>query len=280
MQRRFQQVDVFSSTAYKGNPLGVVLDAPGLSSQEMINYSRWSNLSEVTFVLPSENPDADYRFRIFAREREYPFAGHPALGTARAWLAEGGVPKNSGLILAECEAGVVPIKIQGDVLSFASPPTIRSGTIEASELAEVLHILGVEQSQVLDSQWVDNGPGWMAILLDDHDLLLGLDPKIPIRPGRWKIGVIAPLAHAQDEEKFEVRALTIENGTLREDPVTGSLNGAAAQWLINTQKVHPPLINRQGSVIGYEGRVYLDVSDEHLWVGGHTQVLIRGTIEL
>jgi len=278
MQRRFAQVDVFSSTAYKGNPLGVVLDSQDLSGEAMINYSRWSNLSEVTFLLPAAKVEADYRFRIFARDREYPFAGHPALGTARAWLADGGVPRNSGMIMAECDAGVIPIRIQGNLLSFASPPLLRSGPVAAQELAEVLEILDVQADHVIDAQWVDNGPGWLAVYLDDLNLMLTLKPQIPARPGRWKIGVIA--ATGQDEEQFEFRALSIENGTFREDPVTGSLNGAAAQWLIETHHVRPPLVNRQGSVIGYDGQVHISVADEKLWVGGQTQVLIDGSIEL
>lgn len=278
MQRRFAQVDVFSSTAYKGNPLGVVLDSQGLSTQAMIDYSRWSNLSEVTFLLPVGTEDADYRFRIFAREHEYRFAGHPALGTARAWLDAGGVPRNEGVIMAECEAGIIPILVQPDVLSFASPPSIRSGQVAPEELSEAFDILGIQSANVIDSQWVDNGPGWMVIYLDDFELMLNLAPEIPARDGRWKIGVVA--ATGDGEEKFELRALSIENGTFREDPVTGSLNGAASQWLIEKHQVQPPLINRQGSAIGFQGRVHINKTDSGLWVGGQTNVLIHGMIDL
>ncbi len=280
MQRRFYQVDVFSSTPYKGNPLGVVLDGQGLETEAMQDYSLWSNLSEVTYVLPASDEQADFQFRIFARQHEYRFAGHPALGTARAWLDAGGVPHNPRQLILECGAGLVPINIDGDVLSFASPATIRSGDLEADELKELVTILDIDPATVKDSQWVDNGPGWAAVLLENSEQVLDIVPKIPQGPGRWKIGVIGALPQDRWPEKFEFRALTIEDGALREDPVTGSLNGAATDWLSHAGYTTVPLINRQGTKVGRQGRVHMDRQDSQLWVGGATTILISGTIEL
>ncbi|MEG2576328.1 MAG: PhzF family phenazine biosynthesis protein [Glutamicibacter sp.] len=280
MQRRFQQVDVFSATPYKGNPLGVVLDGQGLDTESMQDYSLWSNLSEVTYVLPASDERADYRFRIFAREREFPFAGHPALGTARAWLHAGGVPQDPKQLVVECEAGLVPIRIEGETLSFASPPAVRTGAIAPHELTEMIQILGIEPEQIVDSQWTDNGPGWAAVLLENSQQVLDIAPRIPNRPGRWKIGVFGALPQSSAPEKFEVRALAIENGGLREDPVTGSLNGAATQWLMAAGHATAPLVNRQGAKVGRDGHVHLDLADGQLWVGGAANVLIEGIIEL
>lgn len=280
MQRRFQQVDVFSTLPYKGNPLGVVLDGEGLDTEAMRNYSLWSNLSEVTCILPARQEQADYRFRIFARDREYPFAGHPALGTARAWLQGGGVPRDPKQLIAECEAGLVPIRIDGELLSFASPPATRTGAIGSQELDEMLQILGVDREQVVDAQWVDNGPGWAAILLQDAQQVLEISAQVPQRAGRWKIGVLGALPPGSAAGNFEVRALSVENGAVREDPVTGSLNGAAAQWLIDAGHATAPLVNRQGAKVGRDGQVHLEIADGQLWVGGATNVLIEGSIEL
>lgn len=280
MQRRFQQVDVFSTLPYKGNPLGVVLDGEGLDTEALRDYSLWSNLSEVTCILPARREPADYRFRIFARDREYPFAGHPALGTARAWLQAGGVPRDPKQLIAECEAGLVPIRIDGELLSFASPPATRTGAIGAQELDEMLQILGVGREQVVDAQWVDNGPGWAAILLQDAQQVLEISAQAPQRPGRWKIGVLGALPPGSAAGNFEVRALSVENGAVREDPVTGSLNGAAAQWLIDAGHAAAPLVNRQGAKVGRDGQVHLEIADGQLWVGGATNVLIQGSIEL
>lgn len=279
MQRRFQQVDVFSATAYKGNPLGVVLDGSGLDTAAMQDYARWSNLSEVTFILPATSSAADYRFRIFARDREYPFAGHPALGTARAWLHAGGAPRDPQRLIAECGAGLVPIKIEETALSFASPQAIRSGALDPEELAGISRILGIEPAAIRDASWVDNGPGWAAVLLEDADRVLELVPDPSALPGRWKIGVFGALPASACED-YEVRALAIENGALREDPVTGSLNGAAAAWLIEAGHASAPLVNRQGTKVGFDGRVQLGLEDGQVWVGGQTAVLIEGTIEL
>lgn len=280
MQRRFYQVDVFSSTAYKGNPLGVVLDGEELETPAMQDYSLWSNLSEVTYVLPATDPKADFRFRIFARQHEYRFAGHPALGTARAWLEAGGVPRDPRQLIVECGAGLVPINIDQDVLSFASPAPLRTEPIDAEELAEILEILDIEPSVMIDAQWVDNGPGWAAILLENSERVLDIVPRIPQRTGRWKIGVIGALPQERWSEKFEVRALTIEDGALREDPVTGSLNGAAAQWLIDAGYATAPLTNHQGTNVGRDGQVHMNLVDDQLWVGGNSTILIKGTIEL
>ena len=90
MQRPFAQVDVFTTTPYAGNPVAVVLDGTGLSTEEMQRFAHWTNLSETTFVLPPSEPEADYRVRIFTPVLELPFAGHPTLGTCHAWLDAGG----------------------------------------------------------------------------------------------------------------------------------------------------------------------------------------------
>jgi PhzF family phenazine biosynthesis protein len=127
--RRFAQVDVFTTTPYRGNPVAVVLDGSGLSAAQMQRFANWTNLSETTFVLTPESPEADYRVRIFTPVAELPFAGHPTLGTCHAWLGAGGEPRNAGAIVQECAAGLVPIRRTEDGLAFAAPPLIRSGPV-------------------------------------------------------------------------------------------------------------------------------------------------------
>src|SRR4051794_40184147 len=103
--RPFRQVDVFTDVPYAGNPVAVVLDGDGLSTEAMQRFAHWTNLSETTFVLPSEA--GDYRVRIFTPVAELPFAGHPTLGTCHAWLSNGGVGADEGVIVQECGAGLV-----------------------------------------------------------------------------------------------------------------------------------------------------------------------------
>ena len=123
--RKYSEVDVFSPTAYLGNPLAVVHDAEGLTIEEMQRFAKWTNLAETTFLLQPEDPAADYRVRIFSAAQEFPFAGHPTLGSAHAWLEAGGVPKNNGTIVQECGAGLVAVRVENQRLAFAAPPLTR-----------------------------------------------------------------------------------------------------------------------------------------------------------
>ena len=192
MLRPFRQVDVFGRSPYLGNPVAVVLDAEGVATEEMRRFSVWSNLSECTFVLPPSNAAADYRVRIFSLDQELPFAGHPTLGTARAWLDAGGVQAAADLIVQECVAGLIPVRMDGELLSFAAPPRVRSGAVEADYLATVIDVLGIEPDAVVDAAWVDNGPGWVELLLGSDADVRALHPDAGGRPGPWAIGVVGP----------------------------------------------------------------------------------------
>ncbi|WP_062523153.1 PhzF family phenazine biosynthesis protein [Demequina silvatica] len=276
--RPFRQVDVFGSAPYTGNPVAVVLGAEGLTDAQMIRISEWTNLSECTFVLPPTTPDADYRVRIFSLSTELPFAGHPTLGTARAWLDAGGTPRDPGRIVQECGAGLVPIRREGDTLAFAAPPLVRSGPVDDATVAQACAVLGIAPQDAIDAAWVDNGPGWVGLLLRDADAVAALRPAAA-PPGRWDIGV-AGLHPAGSDLALEVRAFFChDGGTLREDPVTGSLNASLAQWLTSTGRLEAPYRARQGTALGRDGRILVTESDEELWIGGATHVAVAGTIE-
>ncbi len=276
MLRSFVQVDVFGAAPYAGNPVAVVLDCDGLTPEEMQRFARWTNLSETTFVLPPTRPEADYRVRIFTPSAELPFAGHPTLGTCHAWLSRqsGGVEKDT--IVQECAAGLIPIHRTPLGLAFSAPPMVRYGPVAEDELRRAATALGVERREVVDAQWVDNGPGWMGVLLGEADRVLGLDPVGIDQP----LGVIAPypvgLAAA-----FEVRAFMPAPGGWAEDPVTGSLNASLAEWLIATARARPPYVVAQGSRVGAAGRVHIQQGqDGRVRVGGHTVTAIAGRVEL
>lgn len=280
MVRRFRQVDVFGEGSCTGNPVAVVLDAEGLDDEALRRFSVWTNLSECTFVLPPTESRADYRVRIFSLNTELPFAGHPTLGTARAWLDAGGTPANSGVVVQECGAGLVPVHIDDDRLAFSAPPRLRSGPVDPDILASLVEILGIRREQVVDAEWLDNGPGWVGLLLDHARTVLALRPDASAHPGRWDIGVIG--AHdAGSEAAFELRAFFTEGEEpLREDPVTGSLNAAAAEWLIATGRARAPYVAAQGTAMGRQGRVHISSEDDRLWVGGRAEVILSGTATL
>ncbi|MQA98482.1 MAG: PhzF family phenazine biosynthesis isomerase [Streptosporangiales bacterium] len=276
MERRFLQVDVFGRRPYAGNPLAVVLDAEGLGDAEMQRVAQWTNLSETTFVLPPADPEADYRVRIFTPSRELPFAGHPTLGTAFAWLTSGGEPRKSDLVVQECAAGLIPVRRDADRLAFAAPPLMREGPVEESVVAEIVASLGVERAAVVDAQWADNGPGWVAVLLGTADEVLAVRPG----PVTYKIGVVGPHP-AGASPAWEVRAFVPSAGGTTEDPVTGSLNASVAQWLIGTGRAEPSYVAAQGTAIGREGRIHIHRDpDGTIWVGGQTTPQITGQIDL
>lgn len=281
--RDFQQVNVFAGDPLMGNPLAVVADGADLSAEEMQRFARWTNLSETVLLLPPTDSAADYRVRIFSLARELPFAGHPTLGSCHAWLAAGGDARSPKLVVQECQAGLVPVKKLDRQLFFASPPLRREGPVESQPLNEIVEVLGLKRYEIMDASWVDNGPGWVAVMLADAGTVLGLEPEPgPVTgPKSLDIGVVGPYPPGS-EWAFEVRAFfTDERGWIREDPITGSLNASLGQWLIATGRAQPPYVARQGTRLGRAGRVKVDRdAGGVVWVGGDTTTVIEGTVRL
>ncbi len=279
MEHRFSQVDVFASSGFAGNPVAVVHDAVDVSTSRMHEITSWTNLSEATFLLPPTDPNADYRLRIFCPGRELPFAGHPTLGSCAAWLAAGGTPRDPERIVQECAAGLVPIRRDGDRLAFAAPPIVRSGPIDDELLHERLAALGLTRAEVLDAAWIDNGPGWMGLLLGSAEAVLDVALPNGTHTG-FDVGLIG--FHPPGGEcALEIRGLFADAaGTVREDPVTGSLNASVAQWLITTGRISAPYVARQGTALGRSGRVFIDTDGDDVWVGGECTVSISGSISI
>lgn len=276
MRRRFKQVDVFTSVPYCGNPVAVVLDGGGPDDEELQRFAHWTNLSETTFVLPPEDDGADYRVRIFTPSLELPFAGHPTLGTCHAWLEAGGTPKQDGVIVQECGAGLVPVRPTGEGLAFAAPPLIRSGPVDDADLEQVARALRIDRSEIVDAAWADNGPGWVAVLLEDADAVLAVRPEA----SEYDIGLVGPHA-AGAETAWELRAFFPAGGVSVEDPVTGSLNASVAQWLLGSGRATAPYVASQGTALGRAGRVHVTQdADGAIWVGGGTVTCIDGAVEL
>lgn len=272
--RPFAQVDVFSRLPYRGNPVAVIIDAEGLDDDTMQRIARWTNLSETTFVLPPTIDEADYRLRIFTPTGELPFAGHPTLGSARAWLDHGGTPRLKDRIMQECRAGLIELRQDGEALSFAAPPMRRTGPIEDDYLARLVAACGVAPEQVIGHQWVDNGPGWAVIRLATAEEVLALDPDLSLIPDA-KIGAIGAYP-AGSPHAFEIRAFA-PAANVPEDPVTGSLNAAVAQWLTSTGHAPDRYTVSQGTRLGRAGEISITVEGGIVWVGGGTTVCFLGT---
>ncbi|GAA4519259.1 PhzF family phenazine biosynthesis protein [Brachybacterium paraconglomeratum] len=284
-RRPFAQLDVFADRPQRGNPLAVVLEADGLSAEDMQRVARWTNLSETTFLLSPTDPGADYRVRIFTPTGELPFAGHPMLGTARAWLDAGGVPAGERIV-QECAAGLIEVRRDGERLAFAAPPLLRSGPLDEDEVRRIAEALGLERADVLGHAWVDNGPGWRVIELGSAARVLALAPDRGRLDG-LKVGVLGAHPGAEgpssgngrepvSEPRYEVRAFT--TGGV-EDPVTGSLHAGIAQWMLTRHPMPPRWSATQGAVLGRAGLVEITAEPSGtLWIGGATLPTIQGTI--
>jgi PhzF family phenazine biosynthesis protein len=275
--RPFHQVDVFSRGPYRGNPLAVVLDAAGMAADQMQQFANWTNLSETTFLLPPTDPRADYRVRIFTGSEEFPFAGHPTLGSAHAWLESGGVPKSGGSIVQECAAGLVKVKHDGGRLAFAAPPLTRFGPVGPAVRRQLAAGLQVSEAGIVDASWLVNGPEWIGVLLESAEQVLAIEPDFAAMGG-LKVGVIGPHGPGGDAD-FEVRTF-IPGVAMTEDPVTGSFNAGAAQWLISSNRAPAEYVAAQGTVLGRAGRIHVAAEGGDVWVGGHSTTCIRGTVLL
>jgi len=276
MERPFCQVDVFADEPYLGNALAVVLDGKGLDTEEMQRFASWTNLSETTFILPPESAGADYRVRIFTPSRELPFAGHPTLGTCHAWLTHGGAPRRDDVIVQECGAGLVELRRADGVLAFAAPPLLRSGPVDEETMDRIVATLRIGRGDVVDAQWADNGPGWVAVLLESADAVLAL------RPGEadLNVGVAGPYP-AGSPAAFEVRAFSPMLGGVGEDPVTGSLNASLAGWLLASGRATAPYVASQGTALGRRGRVHISRdAGGTIWVGGNVSTCLDGRADL
>ena len=273
--RPFSQVNVFSADPLGGNPLAVVHAAEGVSDVQMAALARWTNLSETTFLLPPTDAGADYRVRIFTPGGQLPFAGHPTLGSCHAWLVAGGTPRTPGLVVQQCEVGLVRVRRSPPRLAFAAPALRRTGALEPDVLARITKALGLLPSDIVHHQWVDNGPGWSAVMLRSARQVLALAPDFAMLDP-LKLGVVGPHDPGHDAA-FEVRAFT---GRGSEDPVTGSLNASLAQWLIGAGLAEASYVAAQGTALQRAGRVYLRKDGDDVWVGGDVVDVVRGTIDL
>lgn len=275
-------VDVFGSGPLSGNPLAVVRGGDGLSDAQMQRLTQWLGFSETTFLLPPTDPQADYRVRIFYPAGELPFAGHPTLGTAHAWLAAGGVPREAGRVVQECGIGLVEVRQEDGLLAFRAPPLIRSGPLDAEDRAEVLRLTGAREEDVVAAVHASNGPGWKLLHLRTAEAVLAAEPvaKAPKGTDVALLGPCAPVGEPGGAAQFELRAFFADPaGKVVEDPVTGSLNAAVAQYLFAQGLAEGSYIAAQGRKVGADGLVYCTQDEAgEVWIAGRVETVSSGGV--
>ena len=274
-KRRFAQVDVFTDTPARGNGLAVVIDSEGLSTEDMQGFATWTNLAETTFLLPPEDPSADYKLRIFTPGREMLFAGHPTLGSCAVWLAHGGVPRDPLMVRQECGVGIVEIDQTGPQPAFIAPPT-KIAPMADEMRAAICAKVGLDAARILHTAELDNGPVWQAFELDSAESVLALEAARLRYPEFRSVGFMGEHPEGHDLD-YEVRMLAPYSGML-EDPITGSLNAALAHWLAGQGRVTAPYVAAQGTVAGRVGRVSVRPRGDDVLIGGNTVAMIEGTL--
>jgi PhzF family phenazine biosynthesis protein len=278
MDRRFRLVDVFGERPLAGNPLAVIVDSEGLDTGEMLKITRWLGFSETTFLQSPADPAAHYGVRIFTLAGELPFAGHPTLGSCHVWQSLADESRDE--IVQECGAGLVRLRRSEDQIAFEAPDLIRDGPVGEVEIAELALVLGIEISDIVMTRWVDNGPGWVGVLLRDADAVLALQPDFSRHPRSKSLDIgVVGMYPGDSEFRYEVRAFfSGEHGEMREDPVTGSLNASVAQWLLAEQRVETPYVASQGTMLGRSGRIYITGDVDSVWVGGRVFDVVAGSL--
>jgi PhzF family phenazine biosynthesis protein len=286
-ERRYLIIDVFASRPLAGNPLALVVDAEGMTSDDLQRIAAWTNLSETAFLLPPTTDEADYRVRIFTTTTELPFAGHPTLGSARGWLHAGGSPRSDGTVVQECGAGLITVRGSGDALAFRAPPLVRDEDLAPDQLARLVGLAGIDAGAVVAARRIDNGLEWTVLLLESAEAVTTASPAA------WSaeplhLGLVGPHPDARRADgplpgarslDYEVRAFFASSGgAVKEDPVTGSLNAGVARWLLASGRQAGPYTAGQGGCIGRDGRVEVDLDGDRIWIGGRTDVLVTGTL--
>ncbi len=279
MRRRLILCDVFTSIALKGNGLAVVFDSDSLSSCQMQAFAGWINQAETGFLGSPTDRDADYKVRIFTPNRELSFAGHPTLGSCAAWLMSGGVPQNAGLVRQECGIGIIEIDVSGKVPAFVAPAT-KIGALPEDQLSDIIKKLGIDRTAVRASAQLDNGPVWQVLELTLAVDVLAVDAE-RVKGFNAAIGLIG--AHPEGLDcQYEIRMLS-SSAIRNEDPITGSLIAALGKWLDDAGRLLSPITIAQGTTLGRVGRAYICPDPDRagrILIGGHTQIISDGTVEL
>lgn len=297
MMTRFLQLDVFCARAGGGNPLGVVLDADGWSDAAMQRFAHWTNLVETTFVLAPTDPRASYRLRIFTPTKEIPFAGHPTVGSAHAVLETGFAQARDGVLLQQCGAGLLPVRIEGEGAErrlFVQAPAARI-VREGPHVEPVLSYLlrGVALG-ALPPACVEGGRRWWVAEFASEDALRQWKPDhaaigtLARETDSLGLCVFARRAESSPKVGYDlvVRAFPAGVGII-EDPASGAANGLIAAWIALREPAGPLArgyrvsqgreIDRDASI-----RIHIDQAEAggsaSVWVGGQTHTVIDGCV--
>ena len=280
---RFKQVDVFTRVPFLGNPVAVVLEGEGLTTEHMQSVAAWTNLSETTFVLPPTTRDADYKLRIFTPRAELPFAGHPTIGSAHAVLEAGIAKASNGRLVQECGAGNLGLLVDGDTL-WLDAPQATDTPLDESDLTALKNC--VAESFKGKPCIVNVGPRWLVAEVADAAVLATLSPDMAALAelsNRLAIGGVTVYGKSNDgKSALHVRSFAPAHG-IPEDPVCGSGNIGVAAYLAFTGQAAgygKGYVARQGMQLGRDGQVSIRYDGGRILLGGSAVTCVDGTLRI
>jgi PhzF family phenazine biosynthesis protein len=275
----FRIVNVFTREGdpLSGNPLCVFENAADFDTETMQALARQFNLSETTFVLPSETAAA--RVRIFTPEYEMPFAGHPTLGTAHVCRSLG---LGGNALQLETQAGVIPVDARGNRWTLTAPAvTWRELSSPVSVLAEAL---GLQRDDIGERPlWVKAGREQLIVPLLSQDAVRRAVPQTAaLRALGNGEAVMAYVFAASGRDRTMARFFFPQGALMLEDPATGSATANFGGWCLAMRQPLPIHLEiSQGDLIGRPATLYLDVAiDRQIRVGGDVADIAAGRLTL
>ena len=287
--RRYVQVDVFADRPGAGNPLAVVLDADGLTDDQMQAIAKWTRLPETTFVFPAADADTSYRIRMFSPRREVPFAGHPSVGTAHAVLEAGLATPQDGLLVQHGIAGKLPLRVSGEghsrTIAVRTPRASGREIASADDprLREVLQDLPLG---ALPPALMDGGRRWWLAEVADEATLRTATPPWPaiaaLAESTDSMGLCVFARSADPVYYLAVRAWVGAPAQF-EDAASGAANATLAAWLASQDALPGDggfYRISQGREVGHDAIIELTVDDAgDVWSGGRVCSVVRGELD-
>jgi len=285
------KVNAFTKQKNGGNSAGVLLNSPDLTEEQMKNISRQLQVSETAFVFPSKK--ADYKTRFFSPVVEVDLCGHATIATFYVIALRNQLLENRQVTMTqETNVGVLKVDIKfsennklSKVMMHQGKPVLRDVDFDFSEIADSLNISVNKIDTSLPKQIVSTGLFTLPVCVKSYDILKNIKPDFDkveqickkIDSGSFFVFTFETL---ESKSAYHARCFCPLYG-VKEDPVTGTANGAVSFYLFKNKIINDSsLVCEQGDIIGRPGRVFVEVKDDVVKVGGKALIVEERLIEL
>jgi trans-2,3-dihydro-3-hydroxyanthranilate isomerase len=285
-----KKVNAFTDLAHGGNPAGVVVKSPQLTDKQMKTVTTMLSVSETAFIFPSKV--ADYKVRFFSPNTEVDLCGHATIASFFSLGWDGILNKENGTLSVdqETKAGILPVDILfkenkvEKVMMTQTRPTLKGIHLDKKNLARSLNIMESDIDDSLPEQKASTGLYTLPICLKSLQTLRSLKPDFDlVKRMCLNIGVgsfhIFSFETIEDTSTYHARNFAPLYG-VNEDPVTGTANGAVCSYLVKNRIINKKhLICEQGDSIGRPGKVFVEIDNNIVKVGGKAKLVEEKEIE-